>query len=49
VRHWSTGLSDMRETLRHRNWLDKPGEDEPFVTHDLHRGRPAYKDAAAAT
>jgi len=39
--HWSTGLSDMQETLRHRNWLDKPGEDEPFVTHDLHRCRPA--------
>jgi len=39
--HWSTGLSDMQETLRHRDWLDKPGEDEPFVTHDLHR-QPAH-------
>jgi NTE family protein len=39
--HWSSGLSDMQETLEHRNWLDKPGEDEPFVTHDLHRRRPA--------
>ena len=40
--HWSTGLSDMQETLRRPDWLDKPGEDEPFVTHDLHRGRPAH-------
>jgi len=39
--HWSSGLSDMQETLRHRDWLDKPGDDEPFVTHDLHRSRPA--------
>ena len=39
--HWSKGLSDMQETLRHRERLDKPGEDEPFVTHDLHRSRPA--------
>ena len=39
--HWSTGLSDMQETLRHADWLDRPGEDEPFVTHDLHRSRPA--------
>jgi NTE family protein len=39
--HWSTGLSDMQETLRRPDWLDKPGEDEPFVTHDLHRSRPA--------
>ncbi len=44
--HWSTGLSDMQETLLHRDWLDKPGEDEPFVTHDLHRARPAH-DAPA--
>jgi NTE family protein len=40
--HWSTGLSDMQETLQHRDWLDKPGEDEPFVTHDLHRTRAAH-------
>jgi len=39
--HWSAGLSDMQETLQHGDWLDKPGEDEPFVTHDLHRGQAA--------
>jgi len=38
--HWSSGLSDMRATLEHRHWLDKPSAEEPFVTHDLHRERP---------
>ena len=36
--HWSSGLSDIRSTLEHRDWLNKPTEDEPFVTHDVHRG-----------
>jgi NTE family protein len=35
--HWSTGLSDIRATLQHPSWLEKPGQDEPFVTHDVHR------------
>jgi NTE family protein len=35
--HWSTGLADFQATLRHRHWLDRPGADHPFVTHDLHR------------
>ncbi|HUD24762.1 MAG TPA: patatin-like phospholipase family protein [Burkholderiaceae bacterium] len=35
--HWSTGLSDIRATLQHPNWLEKPGEEQPFVTHDVHR------------
>jgi NTE family protein len=39
--HWSTGFADMMETLEHREWLDKPTEDEAFVTHDLHRGESA--------
>jgi NTE family protein len=33
--HWSSGLSDMTATLE-RHWLDKPSDEEPFVTHDLH-------------
>jgi len=37
--HWSSGLTDIRETLQHRDWLEKPGEDQPFVTHDVHRSR----------
>ena len=39
--HWSSGLSDMRATLQHRDWLDKPSAEHPFITHDLHRVRPA--------
>jgi NTE family protein len=35
--HWATGLDDIRETLKHKNWLDKPGRDNAFVTHDLYR------------
>jgi NTE family protein len=35
--HWASGLSDMQATLGHRDWLDKPSDDQPFVTHDVHR------------
>ena len=35
--HWASGLSDIRDTLKHPDWLDKPGDEEPFVTHDVHR------------
>jgi NTE family protein len=37
--HWSSGLGDVRDTLKHPEWLKKPGPDHPFVTHDLHRGQ----------
>jgi NTE family protein len=39
--HWSSGLSDMLATLEQRHWLDKPSDEEPFVTHDLHRLEPS--------
>ena len=39
--HWSSGLSDMVATLERRGWLDKPTDEEPFVTHDLHSIEPA--------
>ncbi len=39
--HWSSGLSDMSATLERRHWLDKPSDEEPFVTHDLHGLEPA--------
>ncbi len=48
--HWSAGLADMKATLQHPEWLEKPGESRPFVTHDLHRTRPneaTVKDQAA--
>lgn len=39
--HWRSGLGDMKATLRHPEWLARPDAEHPFVTHDLHRGRPA--------
>jgi NTE family protein len=36
--HWKSGLDDMRETLRHPEWLTMPTHERPFVTHDIHRG-----------
>jgi NTE family protein len=35
--HWSSGLKDMLATLQHRDWLNKPSDEEAFVTHDLVR------------
>ncbi|ODV15319.1 MAG: hypothetical protein ABT19_09755 [Rhodanobacter sp. SCN 68-63] len=35
--HWRSGLEDMRHTLAHPHWLDAPGPEHPFVTHDVHR------------
>ena len=36
--HWSSGLDDIRDTLRHPHWLAMPSPERPFVTHDVHRG-----------
>ncbi|MDR5787072.1 MULTISPECIES: patatin-like phospholipase family protein [unclassified Caballeronia] len=35
--HWESGLSDMRRTLAHRDWLDMPNGESRFITHDIHR------------
>jgi len=35
--HWESGLSDIRGTLSHRDWLDMPNNDAGFITHDIHR------------
>lgn len=35
--HWASGLDDIRQTLAHGDWLDLPGKERNFVTHDLHR------------
>jgi NTE family protein len=41
--HWGSGLEDIRETLQHPEWLAMPTQDDPFVTHDIHRERnPAH-------
>jgi NTE family protein len=37
--HWQSGLTDIQRTLEHPRWLDQPGGDDPFVTHDIHRQR----------
>jgi NTE family protein len=36
--HWQSGLDDMRHTLAQPQWLAAPPADQPFVTHDVHRG-----------
>jgi NTE family protein len=35
--HWASGLGDLRETLKHPQWLAMPSAERPFVTHDVHR------------
>lgn len=35
--HWQSGLADIRRSLQHREWLDMPTAEEPFITHDVHR------------
>lgn len=36
--HWQSGLTDMRHTLTRPHWLEPPTAENPFVTHDVHRG-----------
>lgn len=35
--HWASGLEDIRETLEHPEWLQRPPKDDHFVTYDIHR------------
>jgi len=35
--HWESGLTDIRRTLAHRDWLEMPNGEARFVTHDIHR------------
>lgn len=39
--HWASGLNDIRHTLEHPEWLQRPPADVEFVTHDYHRLRQA--------
>jgi NTE family protein len=41
--HWQSGLRDIRATLAQPGWLDKPGNDAGFVTHDIHRDARAHE------
>jgi NTE family protein len=36
--HWHAGLTDIRRTLKHPEWLERPG-GLGVVTHDVHRLR----------
>jgi NTE family protein len=35
--HWASGLEDVQQSLAHPGWLELPGEEHPFVAHDVHR------------
>jgi NTE family protein len=35
--HWSSGLTDVRETFKNKNWFNLPNVEKGFITHDLHR------------
>ncbi|WP_250451749.1 patatin-like phospholipase family protein [Caballeronia sp. ATUFL_M2_KS44] len=37
LEHWQSGLTDIRRTLAHRDWLEMPNGEARFVTHDIHR------------
>ncbi|UTH76409.1 patatin-like phospholipase family protein [Chromobacterium sp. IIBBL 290-4] len=37
--HWGAGLTDIRASLSHPEWLQMPPPDQPFVSHDVHRQR----------
>jgi NTE family protein len=37
--HWQAGLHDIRETLKHPEWLERPRGGSGVVTHDVHRLR----------
>lgn len=35
--HWQAGVDDMRRTLAHAPYFDKPSREAGMVTHDVHR------------
>jgi NTE family protein len=35
--HWDSGYRDTQATLRHKDWLTMPTEEEGVVLHDIHR------------
>lgn len=35
--HWSSGLTDIRETLRDPKYLEVPKQEQGFVKHDVHQ------------
>lgn len=43
--HWQAGLHDIRETLKHPEWLARPSGGSAVVTHDVHRYWDKLKEA----
>lgn len=37
LEHWSSGLTDIRQTMQNENWLIMPSSEEGFITHDIHK------------
>lgn len=37
--HWSSGLTDIRETFKNPSWLDFPPPEKGFVAHDVHSNK----------
>ena len=35
--HWQSGYEDTRRTLKHRKWLEMPGDGTCILVHDVHR------------
>lgn len=47
VEHWNAGVRDVHQSMKHKDWLDRPQSDETMVTYDLTRdgeGAPAKKE-----
>jgi NTE family protein len=43
--HWASGLDDVKKTLAHADWLERPDKKSAVVTHDVHRGNGASAPA----
>ena len=35
VEHWGAGVRDVHESMRHKDWLERPQSGETMVTYDL--------------
>ena len=37
VEHWNAGVRDVHQSMRHKEWLERPQSGETMVTYDLTR------------
>ena len=37
VEHWNAGVRDVHQSMRHKDWLERPQSGETMVTYDLTR------------